>query len=374
MRLNIHLLLLFTSILISCGPKSKENNNEVDSLKNKVDSLALSDTLRYSEEKHLKNVKQLTFGGENAEAYWSFDGSRIVFQKTDEANGIPCDQIYTWKLADGNMKETQPQLISTGKGRTTCAYFLPGDSLILFASTHLAGDECPPTPPRKKGEYYWPIYNTFDIFVADLNGKIVNQLTNKKGYDAEATVSPKGDKIVFTSDRSGDLELYTMNIDGSDVKQITNELGYDGGAFFSPDGSKLVFRASRPKTEEEKKTYKDLLKKGLVAPSDMEIFVCNIDGSELRQVTQLGKANWAPFFHPSGNKILFSSNHKAEKDFQFNLFMVNLDGTGLEQISYDQKFDAFPMFSFDGKKILFSSNRFNGGTRSTNLFVADWVD
>jgi Tol biopolymer transport system component len=201
----------------------------------------------------------------------------------------------------------------------------------------------------------------------------VRQLTNKKGYDAEATVSPKGDKIVFTSDRSGDLELYTMDLEGGNVTQITHELGYDGGAFFSPDGTKLVFRASRPKTEEEKKIYKDLLKKGLVAPSDMEIFVCNVDGSDLRQVTTLGKANWAPFFLPSGDKIIFSSNHKAEKDFQFNLYMINLDGTGLEQVSFDEKFDAFPMFSPDGKQILFSSNRFNGGTRSTNLFVADWV-
>lgn len=364
-----------TLVLAACGTKAKQDNKEgKDTLSGKTDSLALADTLRYPEEKHLKNVRQLTFGGENAEAYWSFDGTRFVFQRTDEANGIPCDQIYVWELAKGNMKDQQPQRVSTGKGRTTCAYFLPGDSLVLYASTHKGGDECPPTPPRKKGEYYWPIYSTFDIYVADLNGNIVRQLTNKKGYDAEATVSPKGDRIVFTSDRSGDLELYTMDLNGGDVKQITNELGYDGGAFFSPDGSKIVFRASRPSTEEDKSQYKKLLKQGLVAPSDMEIFVCNADGSDLRQVTQLGKANWAPFFLPGGNRIVFSSNHKGEKEFQFNLFAINLDGTGLEQITFDQKFDAFPMFSPDGKKILFSSNRFNGGDRSTNLFVADWVE
>lgn len=374
MKLQYIFIPALVIAMTACGNKGGTNVAHNDTLDVKADSLALTDTLRYPEEKHLKNVRQLTFGGENAEAYWSFDGTRFVFQKTDEENGIPCDQIYTWKLADGAMKDTMPQLISTGKGRTTCSYFLPGDTLILFASTHKAGDECPPSPPRKKGEYYWPIYNTFDIFVADLNGNIVKQLTNKKGYDAEATVSPKGDKIVFTSDRSGDLELYTMDMDGGNVTQLTSELGYDGGAFFSPDGSKIVFRASRPQTEEDKKKYKDLLKQGLVAPSDMEIFVCNTDGSDMRQVTKLGKANWAPFFHPSGEKILFSSNHKAEKDFQFNLFMINLDGTGLEQVSYDAKFDAFPMFSFDGKKLLFSSNRYNGGTHSTNLFVADWVD
>ena len=210
--------------------------------------------------------------------------------------------------------------------------------------------------------------------MADLKGNIIDQLTDEPGYDAEATVSRQGDKIVFTSDRSGDLELYTMNIDGSDVKQITNELGYDGGAFFSPDGTKLVFRSSRPSTDEEKAEYKQLLSEGLVAPTNMELYICNVDGSDLRQITNLGKANWAPFFHPSGEKIIFSSNHAGARGFEFNLFMINLDGTGLEQITYDSVFDAFPMFSNDGKQIVFSSNRNNGGTRDTNLFVADWVE
>lgn len=333
-----------------------------------------NDTLRYPQEKHLKNVRMMTNGGENAEAYWSFDNKKLTFQRTDEKNGIPCDQIYYWDMKNGSMIGKNPALISTGKGRTTCAYFLPGNKKILYASTHLAGDACPEAPPRVKGEYYWPIYNTFDIFVADLKGNILQQLTNHPGYDAEATVSPKGDKIVFTSDRSGDLELYTMNIDGSDVKQITHELGYDGGAFFSPDGKKLVFRASRPKTEAEIEKYTSLLKKGLVAPSQMEIYVCNVDGSDMKQITQLGRANWSPFFHPSGNKILFSSNHRSEREYQFNIFMINIDGTGLEQITYDKTFDAFPMFSFDGKKIVYSSNRFNGGTHDTNIFVADWVE
>ena len=266
-------------------------------------------------------------------------------------------------------------MISTGEGRTTCAYFLPGNKTIVYASTHPGGKECPEEPARVPGgKYLWPIYDTYDIFVADLKGKIKKQLTDRKGYDAEATVSPKGDKIVFTSTRNGDLDLYTMNIDGSDVKQITHELGYDGGAFFSPDGSKLVFRASRPQTEQEKKEYKDYLSQGLVAPTAMELFVCNADGSDLRQITRLGKANWAPFYHPSGKKIVFSSNHKGTRGFQFNLFMINEDGTNLEQVSYDGVFDSFPMFSNDGKKIVFSSNRNNGGTRNTNLFVADWVD
>jgi Tol biopolymer transport system component len=165
-----------------------------------------------------------------------------------------------------------------------------------------------------------------------------------------------------------------MNIDGSDVKQVTDGLGYDGGAFFSPDGTKLVFRASRPKTPEDVETYKSLLAQGLVQPTDMELYVCNVDGSELTKVTDLGQANWAPFFHPSGEKIIFCSNHTAERGFPFNLYMINIDGTGLKQITFDSEFDSFPMFSPDGKKIAFASNRNNGDTRNTNLFIADWVE
>lgn len=366
-------LIAVTALLITFGCGGK-NDKKAGSDKKGSTAAEVKDSLRYDQEKHLKNVRQLTFNGENAEAYWSFDGTKFCFQMTNPEEGIPCDQIYMFDLSWGNVKQKKPVRISNGEGRTTCSYFMPGDTTIIYASTYLGGKDCPPTPERKKGAYFWPIYNTFDIFVSDLEGKNTRQLTHEKGYDAEATVSPKGDKIVFTSDRSGDLELYTMNIDGSDVKQITKDLGYDGGAFFSPDGTMLVFRASRPQTSEEIKKYKDLLKQGLVEPSDMEIYVCNIDGSDLRQVTSLGKANWAPFFHPSGKKIVFSSNHKSERGFQFNLFMINLDGSGLEQITYDGTFDAFPMFSPDGKQIIFASNRFNGGTHSTNLFVADWVE
>ena len=339
-----------------------------------LSSYGQEQALTYPDEKHLKNLKQVTFGGDNAEAYWSFDSKKIVFQSNNQAWGLKCDQIFYTSI-DADLKSNKPQMLSTGQGRTTCAYFLPKDKTILYASTHLGGAECPAEPERRPGgKYLWPIYDTYDIFVSDLKGKILKQLTTEKGYDAEATVSPKGDKIVFTSTRNGDLDLYTMNIDGSDVKQITNEVGYDGGAFFSPDGTKIVFRASRPKTDEAKKEYQDYLARGLVAPTEMEIFTCNVDGSGLKQLTNLGKANWAPFYHPSGKKILFSSNHKGTRGFQFNIFMINEDGTGLEQITYDGVFDSFPMFSPNGKKLIFSSNRNNGGTRNTNLFVADWVE
>lgn len=329
--------------------------------------------IQYEGEKHLTNIRQLTNGGDNAEAYFSFDNSMAVFQSNYSEWGVECDQMFYFNIEDNNMMNERPKMISTGKGRTTCAYFLPGDTTIVYASTHLGGDNCPEEPSRDQG-YVWPIYNTYDIFVANLKGEIIDTLTNHTGYDAEATVSPDGEKIVFTSDRSGDLELWTMNIDGSDQKQVTTGLGYDGGAFFSPDSKKLVFRSSRPKTDEEKQKYKDLLAQGLVMPSDMEIYVCNVDGSDLQQVTELGNANWAPFFHPSGEKILFSSNHASEKGYPFNLYLINVDGTGLEQVSFDGVFDAFPMFSPDGKKLIFSSNRNNGGTRNTNLFIADWVE
>jgi TolB protein len=335
----------------------------------------VADSLRYETEVHLKNMRQLTFGGDNAEAYWSFDSRYLTFQATRPAWNASCDQIFLMDTRASVDTTVIPQMLSTGKGRTTCSYFMPGDSTVLYASTHEADENCPPAPERTvDGKYVWPIYTSFDIYVADLKGNIVKKLTNEPGYDAEATVSPKGDKIVFTSMRTGDLELFTMDMDGSNVKQVTTGLGYDGGAFFSPDGTKLIFRASRPTTEEDIKNYKDLLAKNLVQPTEMELYVCNVDGSDLKQITNLGKANWAPYFLPDGNSVIFSSNHKSERGFQFNLYKINIDGSGLEQVTFDPVFDSFPMFSPDGKQIAFSSNRNNGGTRSTNLFVADWVN
>jgi Tol biopolymer transport system component len=325
----------------------------------------------YEGEKHLKNIQQLTYIGDNAEAYWSFDGSKLVFQRTCETDGFSCDQIFSGSIPEPG-QPMQFSMLSTGMGRTTCSYFLPGDSTIIYASTHGAHQECPQIPAGPEGAYVWPIYPEFELYVSDLEGNVVAQLTDNDYYDAEATVSPNGDMMVFTSTRSGDLELYTMDKDGN-INQVTDELGYDGGAFFSPDGSMLIWRASRPNTDEEIEKYTTLLEQHLVEPSDMELFVANADGSNARQITDLGGANWAPFFHPSGEKILFCSNHVTGM-FPFNLFMINLDGTGLEQVTFDRAFDSFPMFSPDGKKLVFASNRNNGGTRNTNVFVADWVD
>ena len=295
----------------------------------------------------------------------------IVFQRRNANENVPCDQIYYGKLPTDDSR-FEYSLLSTGKGRTTCSYFLPGNDKVLYASTHAKVDTCMPDPDRSKG-YLWGVHSSYEIYISDLKGNIVQQLTDNNYYDAEAVVSPNGDKILFTSNRSGDLELWTMTLEGKDPKQITKGLGYDGGAFFSPDGSKIIFRASRPSTAEAIKEYKDLLKEGFVKPTAMELFICNADGSELKQITNLGGANWAPFFHPSGNKIIFSSNHTTKR-VPFNLFMINLDGTGLEQITFDTIFDSFPMFSYDGKKLIFASNRNTGGSRDTNLFIADWVD
>jgi len=363
---SFFLLLLF----FGCKTDSKKPLPEKE---NPTSVMAGADTLIYKEERHFKSLRQVTAGGDNAEAYWSFDDSKLVFQSNNPQWGMQCDQMFLMKFEE-TFRDSIPPMISTGMGRTTCAYFLPDNEHIVYASTHLANKECPEVPLRKNGKYVWPVYDSFDIFVADLNGNIVTQLTNEPGYDAEATVSPQGDKIVFTSTRSGDLELYTMNLDGTGVIQITDELGYDGGAFFSPGGTKIIFRASRPKTNEAISEYKELLAQGLVQPTEMELFICNADGSGLKQLTFLGNANWSPFFHPSGEKIIFSSNFEAEKGFPFNLYLIDIDGKNLERVTHGKTFDAFPVFSNNGKFLAFSSNRNNGGTRDTNLFIAEWQD
>ena len=347
--------ILFLALIFSCSePLNQEN-------------------LKYENEVNFTSVKQITFGGDNAEAYWSFDDKNLIFQSNYSKWGLECDQMFVMER-DQIFEDQKPKMVSTGNGRTTCSYFMPDNEHILYASTHENDLECPETPLRKNGRYVWPIYDSYDIYVSDLDGNIVKKLTDEIGYDAEATVSPKGDKIVFTSSRSGDLELYTMNIDGSDVKQITNVLGYDGGAFFSPDGSKIVFRASRPKTDEEVAEYKSLLSEGLVQPTEMELFICNSDGSDLKQITFLGNSNWSPFFHPSGEKVVFSSNYASIMGFPFNIYMIDIDGKNLKQITHGDTFDSFPVFSNDGKRLAFSSNRNNGGTRDTNVFIAEWKD
>lgn len=318
-----------------------------------------------NKEQHLNNLRQLTFGGENAEAYFSFDGKHLIFQATRDE--YLCDQIFTMETTGKNITQ-----ISTGKGRTTCAYFLKDGTHFIYASTHLGSELCPAKPDYSKG-YVWPIYPDYDIFLSDFQ-KQLTQLTNTSGYDAEATVSPDGKKIVFTSIRDGDLELYSMNIDGSEVKRLTNKVGYDGGGFFSPNGKKIVFRAFHPTNHEEIARYQELLAQHLVEPKNLEIFVIDSTGNNQVQVTNNGAANFCPFFHPDGNRIIFSSNLADPDGRNFDLYLVNIDGTQLEQITFDKTFDGFPMFSPNGKQLVFASNRNGKVQGETNIFIADWVE
>lgn len=326
------------------------------------------------QETHLSELRQLTFGGENAEAYWSFDGQSLSFQARHE--GMACDSIYTMKVMEGGkpVAKVEPQAISSGKGATTCAHYLPGDKALIYASTHLGGEACPPKPDMSQG-YVWALYDSYDIFKVGVDGQGLTRLTSEKGYDAEGTACSKDGSIIFTSDRDGDIELYRMDKDGKNVKRLTSTPGYDGGAFFNHDCSKIVWRASRPKPGKEMEEYQGLLAKGLVKPSKLELFVANADGSEARQLTYFNVATFAPFWFPNKDRIIFSSNYPDVRSREFDLWAINADGTQLERITYSKGFDGFPMFSPDGKWLAFSSNRATAeGKRDTNVFLARWVD
>ncbi|MBI1788296.1 MAG: PD40 domain-containing protein [Acidobacteria bacterium] len=313
---------------------------------------------------HLDNIRQLTSGGQNAEAYWSTDGRRLIFQTTRKP--YDCDQIFIMN-ADGS----DQHLVSTGKGRTTCGYFLKDNRHIVYASTHEAGDACPPPPDRSKG-YLWGVFPGYDIYLATDRGKILKKLTSAPGYDAEATVNWKTDRIVYTSLASGDLDLWTMRPDGSRKKRITTAAGYDGGAVFSRDGKKLVWRAHHPRTPESLARYQGLLKENLTAPMKMELMVSDADGRNPRAITDFNCASFAPTFTPDGKQIVFASNKHNCDGRRFELYRVNLDGTGLEQITDLGGFTSFPEFSPDGKKLVFVSDWKAKERYEFNIFTADW--
>ena len=329
---------------------------------------AQTGSLAVEGEKRLANIRQLTNGGENAEAYWSTDGKQLIFQSKRDGRG--CDQIYTMNADGSNVK-----MVSNGEGRTTCSYFFNKNRSIIYGSTHLGSKECPPNPDFSKG-YVWAIYPTYDIFTAKADGSGIKQITKTPGYDAEATISPDGKKVIFTSTRDGDLDLYVMDTNGKNVKRLTTELGYDGGAFFSPDGKQIVYRSYHPKTEAEIARYKDRLANDLIEPNNFEIWVMNADGTNKRQVTKLGVASFAPFISPDGKRIIFCTNYFATdpRKRNFDLAVINIDGTGLERVTFNETFDGFPMFSPDGKKLVFASNRNAAKEGDTNVFVADWVE
>jgi TolB protein len=322
--------------------------------------------LRFDGETHLRKIRQLTFGGENAEGYFSFNEERVIFQSTRPP--FACDQEFIMDLRTASVT-----LVSNGSGRTTCGYFLPGDSTILFASTHGSGPECPPPPDYSQG-YVWAIHPGYDIYTATDRGGNLRQLAPAPGYDAEATVSPTGGSIVFTSMRSGDLDLYAMDPDGTNIRRLTDETGYDGGAFYSWDGTKIVYRAWHYTDSASAASYKALLRENLVRPTRMELFVMNADGSGKKQITNNGAANFAPFFHPDNKRILFASNLSDPGGRNFDLYMISVDGSGLTRVTFNQTFDGFPMFTRDGKHLIFASNRNAQVRGETNLFIAEWVE
>ena len=318
-----------------------------------------------SGEVHLRNIRQLTFGGQNAEAYFSKSGKRIILQRQVADTG--CDQQFVMNADGSNLHR-----VSSGRGRTTCGYFFDNDRRIFYATTEHGGAACPPRPDYSRG-YVWALYD-FDITVAKADGSGAKRITDNPRYDAEGTLSPDGKTIVFTSLRDGDLDIYTMRVDGTHLKRLTHALGYDGGPFFSPDGKQIVYRAWHPQTAADSTEYSSLLGQNVVRPTRMEIWVMNADGSGQRQVTNLGGANFAPYFHPDGRRILFSSNYKNPRSRNFDLYLINGDGTGLEQVTTNADFDAFPMFSPDGKKLMWASNRNAKIQGETNIFIADWVE
>jgi Tol biopolymer transport system component len=316
-------------------------------------------------EVHLRNLRQLTFGGQNAEAYFSASGKVLIFQRQGASE--QCDQMYVMG-ADGSRLHR----VSSGRGRTTCGYFYDHDRRIFYSSTERASPDCPPRPDYSHG-YVWALYD-YDIYSANVDGSGARHLTNGPGYNAEGTLSPDGKTIVFTSLRDGDLDIYTMGTDGSNLKRLTTTLGYDGGPFFSPDGKRIVYRAYHPQTAMDSAEYRDLLAKHLVRPTHMDIWIMNADGSDQRQVTHLPGASFAPYFHSDGRRIIFSSNYQQPESRNFDLYLVNQDGTGLEQVTTDTTFDAFPMFSPDGKRLVWASNRHGTAPHETNIFLADWVE
>ncbi len=319
--------------------------------------------LTFAGEGHLSRLRQLTFGGQNAEAYFSHDGRELIFQSTRDE--LQCDAIFRMQT-DGS----QVRRLSSGKGVTTCAFIAPDNRSIIYASTHLKHTQCPPKPDHSHG-YVWPLYSSYDIFAAGPEGQDPVPLTETGGYDAEAVYSPRGDRIVFTSLRSGDLELYLMNPDGSGVEQLTRTPGYDGGAFFSLDGKWIVWRASRPEGQ-ALEDYQSLLAEGLIRPGQLELFIMNLEERKPIQLTRNEAANFGPYWHPDGRRIIFSSNMHDPQGRNFDLYLIDVETRVTERVTTYEGFDGFPMFSHDGKQLVFASNRFGKVRGETNIFIADW--
>lgn len=324
-------------------------------------------------DRHMKNVTQLTFDGDNGEAYFSSDGKKLIFQSN--RGGYACDKIWTMNI-DGSDK----RMVSPRRGANTCSFFCPVQERIFFSSTtHLPG-ECPPKPDTPPGaRYVWPLY-PYDIYSANPDGSGVKRLTDNPKYDAEPVVSPDGKQIVFGSQRADDFDVYIMNDDGTDVRRLTDRTGYDGGPWFSPDGKMIAWRAWYPGTDEEKARWKDAMEKDYIIAVPLDLWVMDADGLNKRLVLRNGATNWAPSWHPDGKRLIFSSNMDDWREdigqygHNFELYLINIDGTGLERITRNSVFDSFPMFSPDGRELAFGSNRNSGNPRQTDIFIADWEE
>lgn len=359
---------LCTSLFAACAAPSSTPTK----LTPPLPGLVNVDELIQPGEEHFAHLWRIASGGENAEAYWSFAGDRLVLQR--KQGDAKCDRIFVTDGAGGVRQ------VSNGKGTTTCSYFLPGDERVIFASTQAHHTDCPPPPDRADG-YVWALYPEFDLWIHDLKSGAETRITDAWGYDAEATLSPDGQRIVFTSDRTGDLELFTCALDGSDVRQVTNELGYDGGAFFSHSGKQLVFRSTsfvEPGADGNmigtREQYVELLRKHKIRPHKLDIYTCDVDGSNRRRVTELDGASWAPYFFPGDKRIIFCTNHHDTRTpkVEFDLFAIDADGRNLERITKYAGFDSFPMFSRDGRWLVFASNRGGSEPGETNLYLAQW--
>ena len=366
MEVSLKRMILGVACLLLATGCVKEVEREADTAAEATasDSTVVIAT-HFKGESHLQNIRQLTFGGQNAEAYFSYDASRLIFQSTRDS--LECDAIFRMNADGSNVR-----MVSSGAGATTCAFIAPDGRSIIYASTHLGGDSCPPKPDMSKG-YVWALYDSYDIFKADPEGENIVRLTETPGYDAEAVYSPLGDKIIFTSVRTGDLELFLMDPDGGNVEQVTDLPGYDGGAFFSYDGEWICWRASRP-TGDDLAEYRQLLAEGLIRPSKLDIYVMNLSDRKPIRLTDNGAANFGPYFHPDGKRVIFASNLADPQGRNFDLHMVDVATKKVERITYNETFDGFPMFSHDGTKLVFCSNRDNNIRGETNVFIADWVD
>jgi len=327
-------------------------------------------------EAHFKHLWQVTSGGENTRPRWSPDGDQIAYQFSNLALGIECDLVRVQDLDTGRLDR-----VSSGNGVSNVGGYLKGGRQVIFASTHAIQSDCPAPPDQALG-HVRSLDPAYDLYVVDLDSHDSRVVVDDAGHDAQASVSPGGDRIVFCSLRSGDAELWSCDSNGGELRQLTRSPGHEADPQWSADGSRIVFAATDfdPLREDAHLgKYRDQLARWSAAPGSMKIEVMAADGAERRTVTAPGKANWDPCFTPDGQRIVFVSNHHGEGQHptSYDLFLVDLDGSNLERVTYfdegiGRQFDGFPSFSADGRYLAFSSNRGAGQIGETNVFVAEW--